>query len=148
MWGCLLHALYWGPGPEPRHEPNWESNRRPFGSQAGTQSTEQHQPGLVMRIFKIYSLSNFQICNTVLLTIVTMLYIIFPWFIYFITGNLYLLTTSIHFAHPLPLATTNLFSASMSLVFCLFFFLDFTYKWHHIVDYSWYLPFNHGKIPF
>ena len=26
--------------------PDWESNRRPFGSQAGTQSTEPHQPGL------------------------------------------------------------------------------------------------------
>ena len=25
--------------------PDWESNRRPFGSQAGTQSTEPHQPG-------------------------------------------------------------------------------------------------------
>ena len=24
--------------------PDWESNRRPFGSQAGTQSTEPHQP--------------------------------------------------------------------------------------------------------
>ena len=24
--------------------PDWESNRRPFGSQAGTQSTELHQP--------------------------------------------------------------------------------------------------------
>ena len=26
--------------------PGWEWNRRPFGSQASTQSTEQHQPGL------------------------------------------------------------------------------------------------------
>ena len=25
--------------------PNWESNRQPFGSQAGTQSTETHPPG-------------------------------------------------------------------------------------------------------
>ena len=25
--------------------PDWESNWRPFGSQAGTQSTEPHQPG-------------------------------------------------------------------------------------------------------
>ena len=24
--------------------PDWESNRRPFGSQAGAQSTEPHQP--------------------------------------------------------------------------------------------------------
>ena len=26
--------------------PDWELNRRPFGSQAGAQSTELHQPGL------------------------------------------------------------------------------------------------------
>ena len=26
--------------------PDWESNRQPFGSQARTQSTEPHQPGL------------------------------------------------------------------------------------------------------
>ena len=26
--------------------PDWESNRRPFGLEAGTQSTESHQPGL------------------------------------------------------------------------------------------------------
>ena len=32
---------------------------------------------LVMRTFKIYSLSNFQICNTVLLTTVTMLLKVF-----------------------------------------------------------------------
>ena len=31
-----------------------------------------------MRILKTYSFSNFQICNTVLLTIVTMLYITSP----------------------------------------------------------------------
>ena len=27
--------------------PDWESNWRSFGSQAGTQSTEPHQPGLL-----------------------------------------------------------------------------------------------------
>ena len=26
--------------------PDWESNLQPFGSQAGTQSMEPHQPGL------------------------------------------------------------------------------------------------------
>ena len=26
--------------------PDWKSNQQPFGSQAGTQSTEQHQPGI------------------------------------------------------------------------------------------------------
>ena len=37
--------------PQPRHVPNWESNRRPLGLQAGTQSTEPHQPGLVWVLF-------------------------------------------------------------------------------------------------
>ena len=27
--------------------PEWESNQRPFGLQASTQSTEPHQPGLI-----------------------------------------------------------------------------------------------------
>ena len=36
----------------------------------------------------------------VLVTLVNILYIIFPGFVYFITGNLYLLTTFTHFAHP------------------------------------------------
>ena len=39
---------------------------------------------LAVRTFKTYSLSNFWIPNTVLLNIVTMLYIISPGFIYFI----------------------------------------------------------------
>ena len=42
-----------------------------------------------MRTFKIYSRSNFQIYNTVLIIIVTMLYITSPGPIYFITGSLY-----------------------------------------------------------
>ena len=42
----------WGPGPQPRHVPCWELNQRPFGSQAGTQSTELRQPGLSMIILK------------------------------------------------------------------------------------------------
>ena len=44
MCGCLLHSPNWGPGPNPGMCPDWESNRRPFASQAGTQSTEPHQP--------------------------------------------------------------------------------------------------------
>ena len=32
--------------------PDWESNRRPFASQSGAQSTEPHQPGLFGRFFK------------------------------------------------------------------------------------------------
>ena len=51
-----------------------------------------------MRSFKIYTHSNFQIYNTVLLTIVTRLYITSPGLTYFITGSLYLLIPSSHFA--------------------------------------------------
>ena len=43
---------------------------------------------LVMRTFKIHSPNYYQICNTVLLTVVTMLYITSPRFIHFISGNL------------------------------------------------------------
>ena len=57
---------------------------------------------LVMRTFKIYSLSNFQICKTVCLTIVTILYITFPRLIYLITGRLYLLITFTSFTHLPP----------------------------------------------
>ena len=36
----------WGPDLQPKNVPYWESNWRPFASQACTQSTELHQPGL------------------------------------------------------------------------------------------------------
>ena len=45
---------------------------------------------LVIRTFMIYSLSNCQICNIILLTTVTMLYITSPEFIYLINLSLYL----------------------------------------------------------
>ena len=45
---------------------------------------------LVMRSFKIHFLSNFQICNRVVLPIVTMLCIILPLLTYVITSSLYL----------------------------------------------------------
>ena len=35
--------------------PDWEMNRRPFVSQASTQSTKPHHPRLIF--FKLYSLS-------------------------------------------------------------------------------------------
>ena len=40
---------------------DWESNRQPFGSQASTQSTEPHQPGLYLFLYvlgKLYLLIN------------------------------------------------------------------------------------------
>ena len=81
---------------------------------------------LVMRNFKIYSLCSFQICNTVLLTMVSMVCITSPWLIYFMTGSLYLLTsfTPSHIFLPTSMphlwATTNMFSVSISLFVCLF----------------------------
>ena len=45
MCGCFSHTPYWGPGPQPRHVPDWKSNQRPFGLQGGAQSTAPHQPG-------------------------------------------------------------------------------------------------------
>ena len=72
----------------------------------------------VLRTFKIYSLSSFQICNIILLIIVAILYITSPWCIYFMTESLYLFTLFTHFAHPPypSLATSNLVSVSMSFV--------------------------------
>ena len=70
----------------------------------------------VIRILKIYSHNNSQICNTVILTIVIMLYIISLRLICFITESLCLLASSLILPtlHPLPLATTSLFSVSVS----------------------------------
>ena len=41
MCGCPLCTANWGPG----LQLDWELNQQPFGSQAGAQSTEPHQPG-------------------------------------------------------------------------------------------------------
>ena len=47
---------------------------------------------LAMRTFKIYCLSNFQLYNMVLLTMVTTPYVTSSWLIYFRTGTLYSFT--------------------------------------------------------
>ena len=57
--------------------------------------------------FKICSLSNFQIYNTVLLTTVTKLYIVYLSLIYFITGSFYLLTPLALSPHPSPSISDN-----------------------------------------
>ena len=60
---------------------------------------------LVVRIFQIYSLNNFQIykyiCYTSIITAATMLYIISPGLISLINGNLYLLNTYANFTQEL-----------------------------------------------
>lgn len=50
---------------------------------------------LLMRTFMIYYLSNFQLYNAVLLTVVTMVYITSPVLIYLITKRLYLCTSDL-----------------------------------------------------
>ena len=66
-----------------------------------------------MKTFKIY------LYTTVLLTTVTLLCITMLWCIYCITGNLYFWNTFtiLPKSHPLPLATTNLFSISWVCLF-------------------------------
>ena len=69
----------------------------------------------VVRTFKIYTLSNFQVYNTVLLTKVILLYIRSPEIIHLITACLCSLTSS-HFPHLTPEpVTTILLSGSISL---------------------------------
>ena len=45
VWLPLKRPPLLGTAYNPGMCPNWDSNWRPFGSQAGTQSTEPHQPG-------------------------------------------------------------------------------------------------------
>ena len=82
----------------------------------------------VVRTFKIYSLSKFQVCDTVLLTTITMPYIrISEHFILYL--KVYTLwPISPLFPHLQLLVATISDSVSMSLAF-----LDSTYKWYHIV---------------
>ena len=48
MCGCISWAPYWGPGPQPRHVP-WLGMEPVTLSFAGrAQSTEPHQPGLLL----------------------------------------------------------------------------------------------------
>ena len=88
---------------------------------------------LVMRSFKIYSLSNFQIYNKVSLTVVTMLYTTSPGDIYFI------LTTLTHFPHPYPST-----SGSQQSVLCIHEFLVYILRGDlgtHICKIIWYFYF-------
>ena len=85
-------------------------------------------------MFKIYSLSKLQAYNTVLLTIVTSLYIKSSEIIPPITENLYSFT-NLSLYHQ-TLATTIPFHKSSA-----FFFYYFTYKWNHTVFFFLYLAY-------
>ena len=80
---------------------SWVSNREwSSWNQEMTTQISLVSFSLVIRNFKIYSLSNFPICNKISLTMGTMLYITSPWLIYFITRSLGPLISFTHFAHP------------------------------------------------
>ena len=57
MCGCLSLAPCWDVAHNPGMCSAWELNQWPFGSQAGTQSTEPHQPGLLEMFFFNVSLA-------------------------------------------------------------------------------------------
>ena len=61
--GCLLHAPTGDLACNPGMCPDWEWYRRPFASQAGTQSTELHQPGLIFIFLILYKNAFFQGCT-------------------------------------------------------------------------------------
>ena len=56
MCACLTHAPYWEPGLQLRYVPKLGIKPGPFGSQAGAQSIESHQPEL--RFLKDKSISD------------------------------------------------------------------------------------------
>ena len=97
---------------------------------------------LVVRIFRLYSLSSFQIFHAAVLTRVILLFITFSVLNYLITESLYF-TTFIQFPHLPPSISGNYKSdLSMGLIFFFFFFfarrgkdfvLDFTCKWNPTV---------------
>ena len=89
----------------------------------------------VMRTSKIYSLSNVQICNTVLLAVVTMPYVIAHDLS--MTEGLYLLTPLYSFCPPPPPTCGNHKSVLCvyELGLCLVLFLNSTYKREKIYIY-------------
>ena len=91
----------------------------------------------VMRTFKTFS--NFQVCSTALLSVVTVLCIALPWLLYLITGSLYLLITFTHFPPP-PASGNHQFVLSMSsflfffFLWAHFFFKDSKCKWDYTIS--------------
>ena len=82
---------------------------------------------IMERALKLYSHSNFQVYNIVLLTVLAMLYIRSPELTLLITESLYPLPTSPHCPSPSP------WQPPFYFMFLSLMFLDSTYKWDHIV---------------
>ena len=76
-----------------------------------------HFAVVMVRTFKIYSLNNFQVCNTVSLTIVTMLYMRSPELIPLISNSLYSLTNISSFSLLYSPWQPPIYFVSMSLAF-------------------------------
>lgn len=96
-----------------------------------------------MRTFKIFSLSNFQISNIVLLTIVTN-YIPMT---YFTTGSVYLLTST-HFIYSLFNDQSVLCIHNLGFIlFCFFKKFISTYKWDHVVFVFLCLTYSLSTMP-
>ena len=62
MWiHCLSHAPNRGPGPQARLVPQQGMDQQPFGSQASTQSTKPHNPGLPLPFYHLIFFLNISI---------------------------------------------------------------------------------------
>ena len=97
---------------------------------------------LLLRTFMINSDSNFQICSTILLTVVSMLYIRSPWLLCFITGSL-CLCDSLHPFCPSP--TPSLWQPAVcshitELSFFVCLFVCFSYS--TLNEFIWYSSFS------
>ena len=91
-----------------------------------------------MRTFKFYSLSIFQLYNTMLSTIVTMLYIKSPDIIHFIAESLNCFTNLSLSPLSLQVVATFLLSVSMSLTF----YSDSTYLFHVVCVFIWLISLS------
>ena len=99
----------------------------------------------MMRIFKIYFLSNFQLCNIVLLAIITMLYISSSWLTHFIIRSLYFLTfiylETPHLWQP-PFLSLHLWANLSWWRGCCFVLFCFVLEILHISKIIQYLSFS------
>ena len=95
-----------------------------------------------MRTFKVYSLSKFQLYNTVLSTTIDMLYVRHSELIHLKTEGLYFSPTSPYF--PQPTAPGSCFYTPWVWLQFFFFFLDSTRKWYHAVFVLlyWLMPLS------
>lgn len=109
-------------------------------------TTHDYSSFLVMRTFKVNSLSNFQTYNTVLSTVVTMVYITFSGLTECYNCKL-IPFDLLHPVCPPPLATTNLFPVSSVVAFvclCVCFWFPHTSE---IIPFLLWLTYQLSIIP-